>query len=620
MKKVIIFFSILLLFSGCKKFLEELPTDFASPEGYYNTATDLETALAGVYDPLGRDAVYGIRYQVEVIAGTDETYKNGNQTAGSSAAVCVYLHNPSNVRLTDLWYYLYLGIERANNLIKYVNKPSMDESRREKILGEALFLRAYYYFLLATNFGGVPLKLEPTTSFNNVEIARAELKDVYEQIVTDMKRAEILLTSQTATSLGYGGRVSLSAVRGILARVYLNMAGAPLNDRPKYADARDYALKVINSGEHALNPSFEQVFINHAQDKYDVKESIWEVEFWGNRFDSYRETGQIGSFSGPNAADETIGWSNNTTRITGLLYKSYEADSSTTNTIKFSPDLRRDWTCVLYSYGSATTNPNRDRTAITGIYDMGMAKWKREFETLTPKNRTYTPQNYPLLRYSDVLLMYAEAENEINALSPQAIAAVNEVRKRAYGKLLPGSYVKEITISNGGSGYSSTVPPKVVVTGGGGSDVDAVAIVASNRVTQVVITRHGKNFTSPPTISFTSASGSGATATAVLINPQTVGSDLKPAAVASQSSLREAIKKERMLELAGESLRKQDLIRWGELVTRLKLAAADIKLNAPTARQYTSQAGDNVTDRDIYLPIPEYELNLNKLLKQNPGW
>ncbi|MGC4232157.1 MAG: RagB/SusD family nutrient uptake outer membrane protein, partial [Niabella sp.] len=133
-------------------------------------------------------------------------------------------------------------------------------------------------------------------------------------------------------------------------------------------------------------------------------------------------------------------------------------------------------------------------------------------------------------------------------------------------------------------------------------------------------TRHGRDFTSAPTISFSGTSGSGATATAVLINPQTTSSDLKPADIISQSSLREAIKKERMLELAGESLRKQDLIRWGELVSRLKLSASDIKANAPSGRQYTTQPGDNVSQRDIFLPIPEYELNLNKLLTQNPGW
>ncbi len=617
MNSRIYLFVVIVVFSGCKNFLEKLPTDFVSPNGYYNTAADLETALVGVYDQLSRENIYGIRYQLEIAIGNDETYKNGQQAAGSIAA---YLHGPSNVYVQNLWRFIYFGIERANSLIANIDKPIMDENRRRQILGETLFLRGYYYFVLTTHFGGVPLKLESTTVFNDVDIARSEVMDVYEQIIADMKHAETLLADQTATSLGFGGRVSVSAVRGMLARVYLHMAGEPLNDKEKYNDARTYALKVIESNEHALNPSFEQVFINYAQDLYDVKETIWEAEMWGNRYDSYRETGQLGSFSGPVSNDPEIGRSTNAMRITGLLYKTYEADSTSTNTLKYSPDLRRDWTCVQYTYGAAASNPDRNRTAVTNIYDMGFGKWRREFEVLTPKNPTYTSQNFPLLRYSDVLLMYAEAENEVSPLSQAAIDAVNLVRSRAYGKLMTGSYIKEITVNNGGSGYVTATPPKVVISGGGGTDAEAVAIVSGGRVTQVVITRPGKNFTAVPEVAFIGATGSGATGTAILVDPQHMVSDLKSVNISSQDSFREAIKRERMLEFAGESLRKQDLIRWGDLIPRLKQTAHDIKTNAPSGRQYTSQPGDNVSERDFLLPIPEYDLNLNRLLTQNPGW
>lgn len=617
MTNKIYFVIILVLFSGCKKFLEKLPSDFVSPDGYYKTAGELETALIGVYDMLSQEYMYGKWYQLELAVGTDETYKNGQQAAGSSAT---YQHAPSNTYVQNLWRYLYFGIERANNLIASINKPTMDEERRKHILGEALFLRAYYYFVLVTHYGDVPLKLEPTASFNNTDIARTDSRIVYEQIIKDMKEAEVLLADQRATQIGFGGKVSLTAVQGILARVYLHMAGAPLNDHQKYADAKDYAFKVISSGEHALNPSFEQIFINYAQDLYDVKETIWEAENWGNRYNSYVETGQLGSISGPVAGDPEIGKSGGNIRITGLLFKTYEADSSTTTTLRYSPDLRRDWTCVQYTYGTAASNPNWNRTATTGIYDMGMGKWKREFETLTPKNPTYTPQNFPLLRFSDVLLMYAEAENEISPLSQSAIDAVNLVRSRAYGKMQAGNHIKEITVTAGGTGYVTATPPKVVISGGGGTGADAVAVVSGGRVTQILMTRHGKNYTSAPTVSFTAASGSGAVATAVLINPQDANSDLKAEDLVSQESLRNAIKRERMLEFAGECLRKQDLIRWGDLISRLQLAASDIKQNAPSGRLYTSQTGDNVSPRDVLLPIPEYDLNLNKLLTPNPGW
>lgn len=617
MKKIIIFLAVLAC-SGCKDFLEKVPTDFTSPESYYNTEKDLETALVGVYDMLGHEYVYGKWYQFQISVGTDETYMTGVQPAG---ALNTYQHEPSNIYLTNLWRYIYSGIERANQLIAHIDKPKMDEVKRKQILGEVLFLRAYYYFILVSHFGDVPLKLEPTSSVNNTDIKRTDIKIVYEQLVADMKRAETYLEAQTATKLGGGGRVSLSAVRGILARVYLHMAGYPLLDTDKYKDVITYTQKVINSGEHQLNPSFEQIFINYAQDKYDVKESIWEVEFWGNRTgNAFMETGQIGSMSGPFANDVTIGKSTGAIKTTGLLFKAYEEEVGSVGTLKYSPDLRRDWTCVQYTFGTAVSNPDWNKIGSVGIYNMDLGKWRREFETLVPKHSTFTPQNFPLLRYSDILLMYAEAENELNGVTDEAKTAVNQVRERAYGKLLNGAILKRIAISNGGSGYVVATPPKVKISGGGGSDAEAIAIVASGKVTEVIITRPGRGFTSVPVISFAGTSGTGATAVATLANPSMVDAGLAATHTASKDAFRTAIQKERMREFAGENLRRQDLIRWGKLQEYLHVTAKDIQDFAPANRKYTSQAGDNVADRDVLLPIPAYEMNLNKLLTQNPGW
>ncbi len=617
MKKIIAFF-IIISFSGCKEFLEKTPTDFVSPQSYYNTEKELETALTGVYDILGQEYVYGKWYQMQIAVGTDETYMTGVQPAGS---LNTYQHDASNTYLTNFWRYLYFGIERANNLIVNIDKPTMDEEKRKKILGEALFLRSYYYFLLVTHYGDVPLQLVPTPSINNTDIARTDSKIVYEQIISDMKKAEILLDGQTATSLGYGGKVHLSAVRGILARVYLHMASAPLNDTEKYKDVITYTQKIIQSGEHQLNPSFEQVFINYAQDNYDVRESIWEVELWGNRIgSSFVETGQIGSMSGPYCNDVNIGKCLGAIKTTGLLFDSYEQDATSTGYLKYSPDLRRNWTCVQYSYGTSVNNVNRDRKGNTGIYNMDLGKWRREFELSSPKHATYTPQNFPLLRYSDVLLMYAEAENKVNGVTESAKSAVNLVRERAYGKKLNGSILKKISITDGGSGYLLAIPPKVIITGGGGIDYDAVAVVSGGRVTDVLITRAGQGFSTEPTITFESPTGSGAIATAELSNTLSVSHELTGQDISSPEMFELAIQKERMLEFAGENLRRQDLIRWEKLVINLRKSSEDVVDNAPANRRYTSQAGDNVSDRDALLPIPSYERNLNKLLTQNPEW
>src|SRR5699024_4914982 len=95
---------------------------------------------------------------------------------------------------------------------------------------------------------------------------------------------------------------------GILARVCLYMAGEPVKDVSKYEEARMWAKKVIDDVEanHSLNPSFSQVFINLAQDKYDVNESIWEVEFKGNGSDAFSEEGQVGYVNGPRSTNDDI--------------------------------------------------------------------------------------------------------------------------------------------------------------------------------------------------------------------------------------------------------------------------------------------------------------------------
>src|SRR5690606_6994587 len=156
---------------------------------------------------------------------------------------------------------------------------NISDSRRNDIRGQALFLRAYYYFMLVTRFQGVPLILKPIRNANaeDLQQERATGREVYAQIVNDMEKDAPWV--KPANEVGTGGRISKSAVWGVLARVNLYLAGHPYNEQERYKDAMIYAGKVINENFHALNPSYQQVFINYAQDKYHIRESIFEVEF-----------------------------------------------------------------------------------------------------------------------------------------------------------------------------------------------------------------------------------------------------------------------------------------------------------------------------------------------------
>lgn len=408
----------LVMLTSCSKMLDKKPQDSLTPDTYYQTEEQLNFALNAVYDALGNSALYGNWMHGRMGLDADEGfYSYSSQNSGPS--VCAV--SAADPQVANFWRVCYDGINRANQLLAYINRPVMDEGQRNVIRGEALFLRSYFYFMLVTNFRSIPLVLDPTTANTSTQVPQTPMAEVYQRITTDMIEAEGLV--RTASQYGFGGRVNKSAVRGMLARVYLHWAGYPLLDVSKYQQARDWALQVINSGEHQLNASYQQIFINYAQDKYDVKESIWEVEFWGNDGTAYREGGRVGSGLGiRQSADDSIGTVSGYMNTTGWLFRLYQAT-----------DLRRDWAIGPYRFsGKPAVKTNYTSSQ---IYNRNAGKWRREYETIYPKSNTVTPQNYPLLRYSDVLLMYAEAENAVNS-GPDAAAylAINQVRRRGYGK------------------------------------------------------------------------------------------------------------------------------------------------------------------------------------------
>ncbi len=598
MKRILIllFISVITL-SSCKKFLEIAPTDSLAPANYYNTEADINAALTGVYDVLGKSATYGRNFYFEMDVADDAFIALSSWTQD----IGLYNYNPSDTKLTDAWTTLYNGINRANMLLENIDKATMDATKKNAAKGEALFLRAYYYFILTSNWGNVPLRLNATKSPSDVNFANTPYKTIYAQIVSDMEKAADMVNP--IANYTYGSRVTKSVVWGILARVNLKMAGAPLNDASRYAEVVKWAEKVKTAG-HSLNPSYSQVFINMCQDKYDTKEVIWEVEF-NKKNGTQEEEGSLGSINGI-GANATIGYSYGAKHATERYYNSFE-----------DGDLRRDWNISPYYYGTDNSRIGYGPTQIYNRYD---AKWRREYETATPKFNGTTSINFPLLRYADVLLMLAEAENEINNVpTTKAFDAVNEVRRRAFGKTLVNfELVKSISVTAGGSGY--TAAPTVTISGGGGTGAKATAVIASNRVSAVYITDMGTGYTSAPTVTFSGGAGTGATATAVLTNTQTANHDLTLANTATKDDFRAAVRKERSLELGYEGLRRFDLIRWGQFYSTMKSIANEISTTAPSAYTYAAKSGQNVSEKDTLFAIPAAELSLNKLIIPNKGW
>jgi hypothetical protein len=606
MKKIKIFILTALAFItfSCNKALELNPTDFSSPENYYNTEKQLNFALNGIYGVLRGSSMYGGNLNSSLAHPSDEALWRYNTAGATGFEFLTY--NSSAPLISSFWGNLYNGINLSNLLLENIDKANASEESKKVIRGEALFLRAYYYFLLVDHFGGVPLKLRSSQSPDrpeDVALPRNTVAEVYEQITKDMMEAEGLV--RPITAFNHSGRVTQTVVQGMLARVYLTMAGAPLRDVSKYADAKLWAGKVIDSGLHRLNPNYKQIFVNHCQDLYDNKESMWEVEFFGNTNTTVLEIGgRLPILTGIFSTNEAFpGFCLDNYHTTAKLYNLYQ---------EVPNDLRRDVSIASYRYVGTNSLPVL-HTA-TQIYERAAAKWRREYETLLPRSRTNTPTNFPLLRYADVLLMYAEAENELNGPTQDALDKINMVRRRAMGT---GNRISAINVVNQGTGYNAN--HSISFSGGGGDCAFADAVITSGRVTSIRLVSGGAFYTSAPTVTITGVTaGTGATATAVL-------SPIDPAAAnlpmpANKAAFFKAIQDERARELAFESIRLHDLKRWGIYVETLREVSDDITNNAPANWKFLAQSGLNATPRNVLFPIPLVELTNNPNMVQNLGY
>lgn len=603
--------------------LNKTPEDSISTANFFTKETDAILALNGVYDLMGdRNTYYGGVYQTRMLAADDMISGLTGEFPSNNS------HTPNDPLIASLWRNLFTTIERANVLLANIDQIPMDQTKKGIIKGEALFLRAYAMFMLVDHWGPIPIKITPTAGPNDIVHPRQPIKDVYAQILKDMTEAEALVPTSSTPGYGGPGYPAKTTVQGILARVCLTMAGFPLNDATKYQDARSWALKVVNSGEHRLNPDYTDIFIKLASDKFDPQESMWEIDFIETGVSG--ETSQLGYLNGPGVANGThISYavpSAAQTRVSRIWWNLYE---KSTLIPTLSVDVRRDWAAAPWTYVLGTTTGAKTLTAATAIVDRFDSKWRTRYQTSARfANRTVI--NFPILRYSDVMLMLAEAENAIAGPTALAYSMVNQVRRRAYGKSLTGETVKSITITNGGSGYTSA--PTVTFSGGGGAtQAQAIATVSGGRVTAITITYQmnaftdmfdmnvGTFYTSAPTITISGGGGTGATATATIT--QETDPDLQPGL--DQGSFLNELRNERGREFPSEAIRRHDLIRWGIYVSRLremKDEANQLPAMNGTIKTWMTQHSDRASNRTVLFPIPTSELNVNSAMTQNEGW
>ena len=414
--------------SSCNDFLTTEPHDFLAPETFYTNYANCEMALSGVYSALTKESFYGGSYIVDHLVGDDLSYyqrgkstTNAKPTSNSYTASCGTIFNQ--------WRDVYTGINNANMFIENIDASEVDEAIKVRMKGEAKFLRAYYHWILVQGWHEVPMRTSSFKDVNKSAMAATPHGEALKWIIEEMEACvDMVDNSDYDKSPSY---IKKNTVMGILARVYLWSAGYPNNGGTEhYERAAYWANKVIASGKHQLNPNYIEIWQKMASDQYETtyNESIWEAEFYGSRGDGNDTKGRIGNTIGNVNAGSAYGYG--FAAPTLILYDLYPEG-----------DQRREVAICDYKVAA-----NGSTSAIKNITQRNCGKFRREWEEFrgfTP-NKNYTALNWPILRYADVLLMYAEAENEVNGPA-NALAAINTVRERAGIELL-GADIDQATL------------------------------------------------------------------------------------------------------------------------------------------------------------------------------
>lgn len=394
----LIIFTVLLFSSCSEEFLNVDSQTALTVSTFYNTETDFQQAVNGTYAPL-RTLYNGAGENGAWVMGemhSDNTryILNPNYRATiDQENLADFIHEPANGIIELKYTTNYLIIARANQVLALIDEADFDQAQKDKFKGETLFLRALAYFDLVQYFGRVPLHLEPATTRDETSLPLAEVNVIYDQIISDAGEAANLLPPKSQQE---AGRATSGAAKTLLGNVY-----AVLKD---WSNAESVLQEVVSSNEYELLDEYADVFDpnnkNHA-------ESVFEVQF-------LEGTGGFASdfiydFLPRPATAEEIAAITGTPDAQALTTEAYNVPSPDLIAAYEAGDLRRD-----ASIGEARLN--------SGIYPY-IKKYVHPHA-----QHGITNENFPVYRYSEVLLLLAEAMNE---QGKSAEGPLNEVRDRA---------------------------------------------------------------------------------------------------------------------------------------------------------------------------------------------
>ena len=389
-------------FSSCSDFLEQNPQTDLSENDFYKTADDILSAVNGAYSSLQEGDIYGNWY----VFGEIPSDNTRNQLSGSVTTqneFDQFYIDTQNSMIANFWKAAYKVINRTNTILGRIDGIEINTELANRYKLECKFIRALMYFNLVRVYGDVPLVLKEISISESYDILREPKENVYNQIIADLKEAQDLPVSYSTAE---DGRATQGAAKALLANVYMTLH--------KYAEAETILAEIINSGRYSLLENtpgslnidgYKNVFspVNH-----NSKEGIFEIQFLKG---GYGE----GSNYANNFAPENSG--TNVVAVGGTggnnipemdIYNAYEEG-----------DLRRDFSMSLGYYDNRKNNEWVESRYVCKFMDV-------------PYQNNDASNNYPVIRYADVILMYAEALNQ-NGKTAEACKYLNMTRRRGFG-------------------------------------------------------------------------------------------------------------------------------------------------------------------------------------------
>lgn len=440
-----------LVFSSCNDFLETSSDSKMTDETIYTSVYYSESAVKGIYDRIADAQMYAQRLSINwstnndiEFVGADEASYNQNTNRGVSN----YYATAGNSTL--IWTRIYQMIERSNLVIQGIeNSPLMLGTDKEKaamrtLLGEAKTLRAMGYYELVKHWGDVPFKTEPTKNdLSNVYLPKTDRDSICDFLITELLSIEkdVPWVGESAGSVSYSSaeRISKGFIKGLIARIALTRGGYSLRDKPGYPTERrsDYleyykiahaqCQEIISGGKYRLKSNYIDIWKDVCALKTDGVngENLYEVAL------GLSQSGEIGYSIGVRFYTNTkYGYGNNSNVVNTSAYYYYS----------FEPqDPRRDATIATVAYSNASGDQKEVFQSNPLSYNFAKwdQRWMAENTKWLDQNKDANGKwgygvNWINMRYADVLLMFAETENELNGPTDAAKNALKEVRARAF--------------------------------------------------------------------------------------------------------------------------------------------------------------------------------------------